>query len=224
MGEALRQAKWGTGDIGRMARDLYRQTPLRARILQRLRPYICPFDELVGFLPSRGLVLDVGCGAGLFLGLAGKARPDLSALGFDADLGAIRAAQTMAAANFPDGRIAFRQADAGAPWPDVAAEVVSMIDVLHHIPPTMQRSVIETAYAHVKPGGIFLYKDMAERPLVRAWWNRLHDLIMAQQWIHYRPVRDVEHWLTGMGAQIIDTRAKNLGPYGHELIVAKRPG
>lgn len=214
--------KWDTGDVARVARNLYRKAPLQARVLQALRPYICPFDELMGFLPSAGSVLDVGCGAGLFLGLTGTAQPGLCAYGFDADSDAIRAARAMAATNFPDGRISFHQADAGAPWPDFNAEVVSMIDVLHHIPSGIQRSVIADAFAHVKPGGIFLYKDMAERPLLRAWWNRLHDLVMARQWIHYRSINEVERWLLEMGAQIVEKRAKNLGPYGHEFVVAKR--
>lgn len=209
-------------DVARAAGHLYRQAPLRARVLQQLRPYICPFDELLRHVPAQGVVLDVGCGAGLFLGLAAAARPEISGFGFDADRYAIHAAQAMAGANFPDGRIEFQQADVGAAWPDLNADVVSMIDVLHHIPRANQRQAIEEAYAHVKPGGILLYKDMAEQPVFRACWNRLHDLVMAQQWIHYRPIAEVERWLVVKGGQIIERSTKNMGPYGHELIVAKR--
>jgi 2-polyprenyl-3-methyl-5-hydroxy-6-metoxy-1,4-benzoquinol methylase len=206
------------------ARDLYQSAPARARTLQGLRPYICPFEDLIRWIPESGRLLDVGCGAGLFLGLSGRARPKVSGLGFDADAGAVEAAQGMARAHFPDGRIAFRHSAVGDAWPAGPFDLVSMIDVLHHIPPPAQRGAILQAYDHVAPGGLFLYKDMAERPFFRAWWNRLHDVVIARQWIHYRPIAEVEAWLRAEGAEIVDRSAKALGLYGHEWIVAKRLG
>lgn len=206
------------------ARDLYRSAPTRARTLQGLRPYICPFEDLIRWIPESGRLLDVGCGAGLFLGLSGRARPQVSGLGFDADAGAVEAAQGMARAHFPDGRIAFRHSAVGDAWPAGPFDLVSMIDVLHHIPPPAQQGAILQAYDHVAPGGLFLYKDMAERPFFRAWWNRLHDVVIARQWIHYRPIADVEAWLRAEGAEIVDRSARALGLYGHEWVVAKRPG
>jgi 2-polyprenyl-3-methyl-5-hydroxy-6-metoxy-1,4-benzoquinol methylase len=205
------------------ARDLYRSAPARARVLQGLRPYICPFEDLIRWLPHDGRLLDVGCGAGLFLGLGGLARPGVTGLGFDADAQAVAAAQGMAGRHFPEGRIAFRHSAVGDPWPEGPFDLVSMIDVLHHIPPPAQRGAIAQAYAHVGPGGLFLYKDMAERPFFRAWWNRFHDIVVARQWIHYRRIAEVETWLRAEGAEIVERSARALGLYGHEWVVAKRP-
>lgn len=205
------------------ARDLYRSAPARARTLQGLRPYICPFEDLIRWIPEEGRLLDVGCGAGLFLGLGGQARPRVTGVGFDADAEAVAAAQGMARAHFPDGRIAFRHSAVGDPWPEGPFDLVSMIDVLHHIPPPAQRGAILQAYGHVAPGGLFLYKDMAERPFFRAWWNRFHDIVVARQWINYRGIAEVEGWLRAEGAKIVDRSVTALGLYGHEWIVAKRP-
>lgn len=205
------------------ARRLYEAAPRRARTLQSLRPFICPFEDLLKWIPPRGRVLDVGCGAGLFLGLVGSARPDVTGIGFDADASAIAAAEGMAGRHFPDGRIRFEHSAVGDAWPQGPFDVVGMIDVLHHIPPAAQREVIAAAFAHVGPGGLFVYKDMADKPFFRAWWNRLHDMLVARQWIHYRPVGEVEAWLRGMGAEIVERSSRALGLYGHELIVAKRP-
>ena len=206
-----------------VARDLYADAPRRARTLQRLRPFICPFEDLIRWIPAHGRLLDIGCGAGLFMGLVGRARPGIEAIGFDADADAVAAAQGMARAHFPDGRIVFRHSAVGDPWPDGSFDVVSLVDVLHHIPPTHQAEVIADAYAHVAPGGLFIHKDMADRPLLRAWWNRLHDIVVARQWIHYRPIGEVEAWLKDAGAQIVGRAARNLGPYAHEWIVARKP-
>lgn len=210
-------------DIVATARDLYREAPPRARTLQGLRPYICPFEDLIRLVPHTGRMLDVGCGAGLFLGLGGRARPGITGVGFDADAEAVAAAQGMAERHFPDGRIAFRHSAVGDPWPAGPFDLVSMVDVLHHIPPEAQQGAIAQAYAHVAPGGLFLYKDMAERPFFRAWWNRFHDIVVARQWIHYRRIGDVQAWLQAEGAEIVERSAKALGLYGHEWIVAKRP-
>lgn len=205
------------------ARALYRTSPGRARILQTLRPYICPFEDLLRWLPETGRLLDVGCGAGLFAGLAGYSRPAIRAVGFDAEPGAVAAAQAMAHAHFSDRRIAFQHSAVGDPWPEGPFEVVSMIDVLHHIPPDAQQDAVLQSFDHVAPGGMLLYKDMASSPLVPAWWNRLHDLVLARQWIHYRAIGDVENWLAARGARIVDRGSRRLGPYAHEYLVATKP-
>lgn len=209
-------------DFSAQAADLFKSAPLVIRTLQRLRPAICPFDVLLQHIPQQGTVLDVGCGAGLLLGLAARARPDLHAIGIDSSIPAIHAAQTMAREHFADKRIHFEAKSAEGPFPAGAYNVVSMIDVLHHIPPEHQKSAILKCYDHVRPGGIFLYKDMARRPLLHAWWNRLHDIIVARQWIHYRAINDVENYLRGAGAVIIDRYAVRMGPYAHEMIVAQK--
>lgn len=208
--------------IRAVAMELYEDAPRRARTLQTLRPFICPFEDLLRWVPARGRLLDIGCGAGLFMGLVGKARPGIAAIGFDADADAVAAAQGMAAAHFPDGRIDFRHSAVGDPWPDGPFDVVSMIDVLHHIPPAHQQQAIADAFAHVAPGGLFLYKDMTDRTF-RSWWNRFHDIVVARQWIHYRPIDQVAGWLTAAGAEIAERSDRNLGPYGHQWIVARKP-
>lgn len=209
-------------DFAEHAADLFKSAPFIIRTLQRLRPFICPFDVLLRHIPERGTMLDVGCGAGLLLGLAARVRPDLRAIGIDSSVPAIDAAQAMARAHFADKRIRFEARSAEEPFPAGDYNVVSMVDVLHHIPPEHQKSAILKCYDHVRPGGIFLYKDMAQRPLLHAWWNRLHDIIVARQWIHYRAINEVESYLSGAGAVIIDRHAVRMGPYAHEMIVAQK--
>ena len=208
--------------VAAMAQRLYRSAPPVARALQSLRPYICPFDDLLSFVPANAHVLDVGCGAGLLLGLIADRYPQTSGSGFDSSSHAIAAAQKMSANNGFQDRITFEHRAVGDAWPEGPFDVVSIVDVLHHIPPAHQRDVIEQGFAHVRPGGVLIYKDMATRPLFSALWNRAHDLLLARQWIHYRSIDDVKRWVTAQGAQIVKAGARSLGPYAHELLVAKR--
>ena len=113
----------------------------------------------------------------------------------------------------------FERVDATAAWPcgEEQFDVVSIIDVMHHVPVAAQRSVIETASRRVKPGGMLLYKDMCRRPLWRAWANRLHDLVVARQWINYAAVQDVERWASEAGMRVVERERINRLWYGHEL-------
>jgi len=165
-------------------------------------------------------VLDVGCGAGLFLGLLASCGRGIRGVGFDVSPGAIATAKQMAE-RF-NGQLQFHRLDVDEPWPRETFDVVSIIDVTHHVPPARQRRMIATAASHVAPGGVLLYKDMCRRPRWRAAANRLHDLLLARQWIHYLPVESVEHWAAEEGLGLEHEERIDMLWYGHELRVFRR--
>jgi 2-polyprenyl-3-methyl-5-hydroxy-6-metoxy-1,4-benzoquinol methylase len=211
--------------IQRLAKELFQTVRPPRRWIQSLRPRICPFDELIPYVPSGASVLDVGCGAGLFLGLLTALDRIERGFGFDANRSAIEAARLMMAALPPKGanRLLFEHLDASAPWPVGAFDVVSLIDVLHHIPPPAQEKAVAMAVARVAPGGRLIYKDMALRPSWSAWANRLHDLIMVREWINYRPLDEVREWGSSNGLKLILQGRKRLYWYCHEWLVFERP-
>lgn len=211
--------------LSKMAARIYPEGPLLFRALQRYRPYICPFEELIPEVPAGASVLDIGCGGGLFLGLVDAAGLKPQGTGFDVSAPAIRLAEKMAAAveKQRGGHLDFRRIDADAPWPEGEFDVVAMIDVIHHVPPSAQEDVIRRACRKVKPGGLFLYKDMVKRPAWRALANRMHDLVLARQWIHYVPVGEVERWAADEGMTLERSALINRLWYGHELRVFRRP-
>jgi 2-polyprenyl-3-methyl-5-hydroxy-6-metoxy-1,4-benzoquinol methylase len=211
-------------DVRAAAAELYRSASMPFRLLQGLRAYICPFEELVHRVPPESEVLDVGCGAGLFLALLARSGRLRRGLGFDISVAAIDAARSVADRNFSEDPLEFRRFRIGEPWPQGTFDVVCMIDVLHHIDTAAQREAVEEALDHVRPGGRFLYKDMANRPAWQAGWNRFHDLVLARQWIEYRPVDEVREWVMRSGFSVIEEARYNRGPYGHEMIVAIKSG
>ncbi len=201
------------------ARKIFASAPLGARLLQSLRPYICPFEALLLHVPEGAHVLDAGCGAGLFLGLVASFDPAARGHGFDTSSAAISAAERMAVTAKLSDRLRFELWNATQDWPACEVDVVSLIDVLHHVPVTNHRSVIETALSRLKPGGVLIYKDMVCKPAWRAEWNRLHDLVLARQWINYRPIEDVNNWARAAGAMQVAHGSVATGPYGHEYSV-----
>ena len=216
-----------------MNRERPRQTAARAyrlydggawfgRLLQTVRPFICPFGELVERVPVGARVLDVGCGAGLFLAMLADGRRIREGRGFDASRSAICLAEVMTG-NLDSGipvRVEYR--DATADWPDRLFDVVSVIDVMHHVAPESQAQLIRAAAARLAPGGTLIYKDMVEHPRWRAWANRLHDLVLAHQWIHYAPFVAVRAWAEEAGLEFVESGRKNMFWYGHEWLVYRR--
>jgi len=211
-----------TGELARIAQRLFRLAPLRERTLARLRPWICPFDELVSLLPSRAHVLDIGCGNGLLLGLAASQGHVESAIGIDADARAISTASQMALHAFPQ-RLRFSCTRAEDPWPAGPCSVISLIDVMHHVDPSHQLTLLDRACAAVPKGGMLVYKDMAERPRWRAGANRLHDLILARQWIHYLAIDSVVSRGQAQGLALVRRSTTARFCYQHELAVFMRP-
>ena len=104
-----------------------------------------------------------------------------------------------------------------------AFDVISMVDVIHHVPPSQQERLISSLMELLKPGGLFLYKDIAARPYWRACANRLHDLLMARQWIHYFPTSDVRRIALEHGMEVrMETYIARLW-YGHDVLLVEKP-
>jgi 2-polyprenyl-3-methyl-5-hydroxy-6-metoxy-1,4-benzoquinol methylase len=190
--------------------------------MQQYRPYICPFEEVLRFVPERAEVLDVGCGDGLLLGLLAQLGYGVCGIGFDSSEPAIACARSMAERLHLAGTgstLDYRRIDATAPWPEGQFDVVSLIDVLHHVHPSAQRNVILTAASKVRPGGRLVYKDIAGTPVWRGLPNTVHDLVIARQIARYVPVSRVEAWAVEAGLTLeaaLDTRRLW---YPHELRV-----
>lgn len=209
-------------DVVRLARSIYADAQGVVRHKQTLRPHICPFHVLVSEIPAEASILDVGCGAGLFIFLLVRLGRVRSAVGFDADRAAILTAQEMAARLPNSELIQFERRNANDAWPPGRFDVVCLIDVMHHVLPDHQAAVFAAAIEHVADGGILLYKDMASRPLWRAWANRLHDLLLANQWINYIEREKVIRWARKSGLSLERTGEINMLWYRHEWCIFRK--
>ena len=210
-------------DAAKMAGEIYSGVAGAIKYKQSLRPYICPFHTLVDLVPRGSSILDVGCGAGVFITMLARLERIRSAVGFDSDGPAIAVAKQVAATFPMSEQIHFEQRAAQDKWPDGRFDVVSVIDVMHHVDPLNHADVIGTAAEHIADGGILIYKDMASRPLWRAWANRLHDLLSVQEWINYAKMDDVIGWARAANLQCESRGAINMLWYRHEWCVFRRP-
>ncbi len=205
-----------------LSRRLYAGQHWRWRVVQPLRPYICPFGEVIDLVPPHSRVLDVGCGSGLFLLFLASFDKLEKGVGFDVAQDAIATAQT-AASRLPNpDRVQFlvRSVEEGIPQGDWS--VLSVIDVIHHIPPRYQAGFIRDLCAATPPGARLIIKDMVARPQWRAFANRMHDLLMAKQWVHHAGPETVESWITDPDMVCVQRSRSNMLWYGHWTLVFER--
>jgi len=223
MSRAIIGAPRSEGDFQQIVRRAYGDASWLTRHKQSLRLEICPFHLLVDAIPNQSSILDVGCGGGLFLVLLACFGKVQFGLGFDANAQAIQIAQ-QAADRLPQrANLYFEHRDLRDGWPEGRFDVVSVIDVVHHLPRVSQAALITEAAEHVAPGGILLYKDMSQRSLWCAWGNRLHDLLFAGQWINYAGISDVIAWAR-QNRLVHEAEGRcNILWYAHEWCVFRRP-
>src|SRR5579864_4790992 len=215
----------GARSFSKIAQKMYVTGPILTRKFQHWRPYICPFEKLVGYINDGSRVLDIGCGAGLLLSLATGMRKEFEGVGFDSSRRAIGVAKDMAArasALFPKARLSFERIGNYDGWPKETFDVVFLIDVLHHVHAASQHEFLLQAISRVKPGGLLVYKDMCIRPRWKAQANRLHDLVLAGEHITYLPIETAEQWALGGGLEVVVSEEFPRLWYGHELRVFKR--
>jgi len=202
---------------------LYSNCSFTRRIIQTLRPFICPLDKIIHNVPANSDVLDIGCGAGSLIGLLAKLNLIRSGTGLDIDEKAIADASKMSVYLDKRCEIEFfyeelqQFAQKGKMF-----STVLMVDVLHHVTPSKQIDFINLALSFVQPNGILIFKDMCQKPAWKAFMNRIHDLIMAKQWIHYFPIQGAIYYLTQKGFQVINREDYSNFWYGHEMCVFKR--
>lgn len=210
-----------TATLRRELARLYAGAPLFTRLLATLRPFICPFEVVLREVPANARALDIGCGSGIVLNLLAARGQLAQGTGLDLNRAAIKAAQAVAQRQGA-GALAFHAVAAGDALPSGPYEAVLMVDVLHHVPPPMQKGLFLEAAARLVPGGRLVYKDMAERPLWCALANRAHDLLLARQLIHYVPLAAARDWAREAGLREVASGARRCFAYAHEWLVLEK--
>lgn len=224
MVSAMNDADLNASKLAAVARGIYaEERHLLMRALQIYRPYVSPLAEVIREIPERSRVLDVGCGAGLLLLLLAKLDRIDSGFGFDVSTAAAKIAQA-AALRMPHARsVTFeeRPIDAGIPRGDW--NVITLVDVLHHVAPSAQRTLVVELANLVPKGGRLIIKDMVTEPRWRAMANKLHDFVIARQLVHHVHQSAVQQWGAEQGLETVRQTQINTLWYGHWMLVFDRP-
>ena len=201
----------------------YCDTPTPLRWLRAVRPYVCPFDKLLQFVRDGADVLDVGCGAGSLLALLAAMKKIRRGVGCDVTAAPLESARAAAQRLGAENILTFELIRSVAEAPEGPFDTVAMVDVLHHVPPRDRSDVFAAAVRRVKPGGVFLYKDMTARPGGRRLAHNIDDYIFTREWVEQVPEGAVEAWAGDHRLTLVHDEYLPRLIYGHELRVFQRP-
>ncbi|MFQ6101595.1 MAG: class I SAM-dependent methyltransferase [Anaerolineae bacterium] len=140
----------------------------RLHVVGRLA--LCPFGRLASFVPQRGLIVDLGCGHGVFANML--ASPGRRIVGVEPSAGKLAVARIARSAM---GDVQFVQGDAVHNPVVGPCRVVLIVDVLYLLTYEQQEQVLRTCFERLEPGGVLLLKTMDDRPRWKAVLNRLEE-------------------------------------------------
>lgn len=197
------------------------QLPVRLRTVLRL--VVCPLDRLTQLVPRKARLFDVGCGTGAFLALIARRREPVALYG--SELSAVAGANAAAALGNLAVNIPFRIFETGDPVSTGVlgdCDVVTLVDVLHHIPPCEQQAFVACIAAALPAGGLLLLKEIDRSHRLGAWANRLHDRVFSGAAGHERSAATLEGWLRDCGLTIELRRNAWRLWYPHVTFVARK--
>jgi len=141
-----------------------------------LRSIILPVSQIETLLPKKGLILDVGCGYGytsVFFALKNKNR---KIIGSEINKKRVLVAQKISASF---SNLSFKTSDL-IDKNKISFDTILSIDLLHHINPSQKELFLKDSFSKLKPNGFLIIKDINTKPLLKYFWNYLHDLIMTR--------------------------------------------
>ena len=180
-------------------------------------------NVIAQYLPSRGDVLEIGCGFGLSALYVSGLRPDLVLHGYDLDRKRVAAAKG-AAAVLGRFNTRFEFGDAARLTLERRFDAAYAIDLIHHVPREFVPAFLEAIHERLQPGGHFVIKDVDDSPAYKRWVSWITDRVMVgfDEPIYYWPVKELSAALSKAGFTVQVRSLPDLLPYPHVLYVCER--
>lgn len=213
-------------EVMRRALALYAGAPLGDRLHVMLRWVLCPFERLAEFVPEEGLIVDLGCGHGLFANALALERSGRRVVGVEPS------ARKLAVARASAGPARFVRGEAQHNPIVAPCRAVLLIDVLYLLPPAQQEQVLRDVYHRLVPGGVLLIKTMDDRPRWKAALDRLEEWLAVRVLritlgsaapFAFRSLREWEALCREIGFQAWSLRLDRGYYHPHGVVVGVRP-
>ncbi len=180
-------------------------------MLNRLRKFILPIEQITKYIPHDSNILDIGCGDHQILQYIDISRVK-SYTGFD----------VCVKKSITENNVRIFNSS----WNDMLNEIknydlILVIDILHHINKNHQKLLIKKTLSNMKSGSILIYKDISNKNLFFGLMNRLHDLIYNFQIINYYDSKNIINMIDNHKFTYNHFNKKKFW-YDHEFIIITR--
>lgn len=178
---------------------LYQGLSKKEIFYMKARWLVSPIDAVERAVPDKGNMYDIGCGVGLLSNLAALRSPARNIVGVDLSGEKIGVAKK----SIGDRKnIAFKDVDAlklSLENPDV----VTICDMLHHIPIERQEQLLRYLYGSLDKGGVLLVQDIDKRPFYKYIFAQLVDIVFNRMKpVYYRNSSDWVRLLKNIGFEV----------------------
>lgn len=203
-----------------LIRRTFAADPLSTRAHVIGRFLTCPFLRVLPHLPPGARLLDLGAGHGTFARLAVEAGAR-QVVAVEPDL-------RKALPSFDHPRVRFVAGYADALGG--AFDAVSIFDVLCRVPVGVWDSILATAFERLRPGGVFLLKEIDPAHRLKGRWNRTQERIAdllgmtLGDAFSYETREEMRARLERHGFEAFEAVELGAGyPHAHILYKARRP-
>jgi 2-polyprenyl-3-methyl-5-hydroxy-6-metoxy-1,4-benzoquinol methylase len=187
------------------------------RLYTKLRFAICPIDEVIKRIPTNAKsLIDIGSGFGIFANYIKVKKPKLLVTASELEQSRVDSAKKYLSSN-----VSFIAKDASKEdFYDY--DVITMVDLLHHMPSLLQRRLFLNLEKQTKKGVRIIIKDIEKRKGFRYTWNYVHDSLMTGfDKLYFLSQDDFKQLVKGF--KIIEIkRIWTLAPYPHIIIVLEK--
>lgn len=189
------------------------------RIKFAYRPYVCPFELLMGAIPHGAKVVDIGCGNGSLLAVVGHFLKPAALAGLEVKQSLVDQARKV----LTPYQAKIELFD-GANLPDWMGEYSHVVlnDVLHHVPKAQQKKFIESIVDKMAPHATLVLKDIDADHAVLCLFNKLHDFILSKEVGDERGARELASWLSQLKGKITSQVYKRTLVYPHILFTFQK--
>lgn len=185
--------------------SLYRNVPYLDKRHIELRYRRWPFEYIEGFIPQRGLIIDIGCGHGLFANLMALKSGHREVIGIDVSSKKIDIANSTI-----DERDNIRFICSQFEDFDISsASAIVMLDVMYLIPFETQKIILQKINRTLIKGGIFLMQEILKCNTLRFKRACLQEIIMVKalrrtmgKGFYYRDLNEWQDLLRVMGFSV----------------------
>jgi SAM-dependent methyltransferase len=179
---------------------------------------------MASLFPYRGKILDGGSGHGLFSLALALQSSHRKVSGIDHSRLRVKIAQEAGAGlpglRFTEGNYAGLP---GGPWDGIA-----LVDVLHYLPRSQQAKLFHRAFRSLRPGGLFLFREVDRSPGALSFLNRLHEKLMTGLGFTKAEglyLRSREEWMDLASEAGFQLRSHPVGrfPFADVLFLGRKP-
>ena len=179
-------------------------------------------EEIGQYLPPAGVVLDIGCGFGLFSLYYAATASARVVRGIDVNRRRIALARR-AAARLGLPNAVYEEGDAQDFKGDSEIAAAYMLDIVHHVPAHAVPPLLRQLHRALTPGGMLLVKDVDTRPAAKRWFTWALDKAMDPRApVTYWPSDALAGALEHAGFSVRRHLMVDVLPYPHILYVCSR--